>query len=124
VQEDHSTGARLGQRVGHVALFVALAVVPVLALNSLATADTGTDPTGGSRPALTVEGRTGARGHGTGLTDAQRQCLADQGVSLPVRSADHPHTSVSAAQRDALRQAATTCGLPERGHRGGRDAKI
>jgi hypothetical protein len=166
--------------VGHVALFVALAVVPVLALNSLATAtaasEGGTDPTAAAattgRPALTDtqrqclsdqgvtlptggadgakpeftreqrrqlreagaacglramiarKGRPGARGLGAGLTDAQRQCLADQGVSLPVRSADHPHTPVSAEQRDALRQAATTCGLPERAFRGGGDAKI
>ncbi len=139
-------GARLRQRVGHVALFVALAVVPVLALNSLATATTasdgGTDPTAG-RPALTdtqrqclsdhgvtlppggadgakpeltrelrrqlreagaawvgamnaVKGRAGARGLGTGLTDAQRQCLSDQGVSLPAHSAGGPHASVSA----------------------------
>ena len=50
VQEDRNLGARLRQRVGHVALFVALAVVPVLALNSLATADTGTDPTAAPTP--------------------------------------------------------------------------
>jgi hypothetical protein len=132
VQEDRIMGARLRQRVGHVALFVALAVVPVLALNSLATAtvvsDGGTDATAG-RPALTdtqrvIKGRPGARGHGTGLTDAQRQCLAEQGVSLPTHGAPGPHASVSAEQRDALREAATTCGLPNRARHGGGDAKI
>ena len=59
-------GTRLRKRVGHVALFVALAVVPVLAFNSLATAasasDGGSDPTAGARP---------------GFTHEQRQCLTD-----------------------------------------------
>ena len=156
-------GSSVTKRIGHVALFVALAVVPVLALNSLATAtptpDGGTDP----RP--------------PGLTDAQRSCLAEQGVTLPAPgsqseapaltqeqrkefrksvkacglrgphvaappadrraapvpgrpgrdpsrpSGDGTRPQVSAEQRDALRQAALACGLPERGHRdrGGND---
>ena len=58
------------------------------------------------------------------LTDAQRQCLADQGVSLPARSTDGPRPSVTAEQRDALRQAAQACGLPVHGHRGGGDGTI
>ncbi len=156
VQEDRNTGARLRQRVGHVALFVALAVVPVLALNSLATAtaasEGSTDPTGApnaGRPAL---------------TDTQRQCLSDQGVTLPTGGADGAKPELTRAerrqlreagaacgiramkvrpwahdlgagltdaqrqclaeQRGALRHAATRCGLPEPGHRGGGDAKI
>lgn len=158
MHEDRIIGARLRKRVGHVALFVALAVVPVLAFNSLATAatasDGGSDPTGArpgisdaqrqclagqgitlptpgsdGTPRLTREqrqqfreasqacglrgqrarpfGRTTAGGLARGLTDAQRQCLAGQGVTLGERGAE---------SRDALRQAAEACGLPTRGH--------
>lgn len=56
VQQDRSVRAGLARRIGHLGLFVALAVVPVLALNSLATADTGSDP------------------H-VSTTDSQRECL-------------------------------------------------
>ena len=93
VQDDRVMGVRLRQRVGHVALFVALAVVPVLALNSLATATTAsdgaTDPTAG-RPAL---------------TDAQRQCLSDHGVTLPARGADgaKPELTANSAGSSAKR---------------------
>lgn len=167
VHEDRTVGARLRTRVGHVALFVALAVVPVLAFNSLATATTasdgGTGPAASSRPGLTdtqrqclsdqgvtlpthgstagkppftreqrqqlrrataacgVRGTRAPRlGNGLGhaLTDAQRQCLADQGVSLPDRSTVGSRASLSADQRAALRQAARACGLPARGARG------
>jgi hypothetical protein len=54
-----------------VVLFVALAAVPVVALNSFASADTGPDPTAG--PCSTP-----------------RQCLADQGVTLPTPSSAAP----------------------------------
>ena len=50
VHQDRELRSRVGKRLGHVALLVALAVVPVLALNSLATADTGTDPRAGAAP--------------------------------------------------------------------------
>jgi hypothetical protein len=92
-----------GRGIVTVVGFVALAVVPVLALNSLATADTG--GTSGS------EGTTAAP---RALTDAQRQCLADQGVTLPARPADGSRPELSQEQRDALRQAAVACGLPTR----------
>jgi hypothetical protein len=81
--------------VGHVALFVALAVVPVLALNSFATADTGSE----SRP---------------GVTDAQRECLADQGVTLPTRGDggdDRARALLTREQRREMREAAAACGL-------------
>jgi hypothetical protein len=125
------------RRIGHVVLLVALAAVPVLALNSLATADTGTDPhasTDTHRQCLAEQGVTGpARTaaqrqelreaaqacsfHGglrpllRRLTDQQRQCLTDQGVTLPARSADGSRPSLSADQRAALVQAADACGL-------------
>ncbi len=151
-------GSSVTKRIGHVALFVALAVVPVLALNSLATADTGTDPRPGLTdaqrsclaeqgvtlptpggqsevPALTQEQRKelrksvkacGLRGPHVALrrlTDEQRQCLADQGVTPPGTSGNGTRPQVSAEERDSLRQAALACGLPARGHRdrGGND---
>ena len=151
-------GSSVTKRMGHVALFVALAVVPVLALNSLATADTSTDPrpgltdtqrsclaeqgvtlpaagSPGEAPALTQEQRKdfrksvkacGLRGPHVRLrqlTDEQRQCLVDQGVTPPAAPGDGTRPQVSSEARDALRQAALACGLPERGHhdRGGND---
>jgi hypothetical protein len=90
--------------VGHVALFVALAVVPVLALNSLATADTGTDPTAAP-----------TAGSRVGLTDTQRQCIADQGVALPTSSTDGGKPALTREQRQELRAAGQACGLRGRG---------
>ncbi len=97
--------------------FVALAAVPVLGLNSLATAETGsgsgsTESTGSTRPSPPQ------------LTDAQKQCLADQGVTLPTKPADGSRPELTQEQRDALHQAAVACGLPTgpldgRGFRGG-----
>jgi hypothetical protein len=76
-------------------LLVALAAVPVVALNSFASADTGSDPT--ARPSVTP-----------------RQCLADQGVTLPTppspgTSGERP--SLTPEQRQQLRQAAEACGV-------------
>jgi hypothetical protein len=83
--------------------FVALAAVPVLALNSLATADTGAGAAG-------ADGGTGR----PGLADTVRQCLAEQGVTPPARPADGTRPTLSPEQRQALRQAAAACGLPLR----------
>jgi hypothetical protein len=83
--------------------FVALAAVPVLALNSLATADTGAG-------VANAEGGTGR----SGLAGTARQCLADQGVALPTRPADGTRPTLSPEQRQALRQAAAACGLARR----------
>jgi hypothetical protein len=154
VHQDSIVRARLGKRLGHVALFVALAVVPVLALNSFATAETGADShavasdareclaeqgvtvptpgTAGERPFLTLEQRQALRaaartcGIAGGwprvalrpLTDEQRQCLVDRGVTLPRPSADGVRPQIAGDQRAALRAAAAACGLPARGERG------
>jgi len=91
--------SRFRKRLAHTGLFVALAVVPVLALNSLATASVTVDGGAGSRP---------------GLTDAQRQCLSEQGVSLPTRDSGDDKPALTPEQRDARRQAAETCGLAPR----------
>jgi hypothetical protein len=105
VQQDSTRRVGLDKRVVHVALFVALAVVPVLALNSLATAtpssSLGGDATGGrARPAL---------------TDAQRQCLADQGITVPDRGDASEGIAITGEERHALRDAARACGLRGRG---------
>ena len=146
MQQDSARRAgRLGKRVGHVALFVALAVVPVLALNSFASAAPGSEGDGRARPALTDAQRQCLAEHGVDqdaaptreqrreaaqacglqanrlrpgmrtLTDEQRTCLAQQGVTLPPQTAE---------QRAALRAAAQTCGLPARGHHHGPGATI
>jgi hypothetical protein len=96
VQQDHARRARRGKRVGHVAVFVALAVVPVLALNSLAAATPGSHGgSGDARP---------------GLTDSQRQCLAERGVTAPSRgSAGGP--ALTPEQRSELRAAGRACGV-------------
>jgi hypothetical protein len=89
----------------YVVGFVALAVVPVLALNSLATANPGAgSATEGSPP-------RGAHG----ITDAQRQCLTEHGATLPARAADGARPALTPDQRNALRTAAQACGLPFRG---------
>ncbi len=115
--EGSTVGRKRNVRRGLVQIvgFVALAALPVLALNSLATADTGgssttgtSDPSGTTRPARPQ------------LTDTQGQCLADQGVTLPTRPADGSRPEVSQEQRDALRAAAEKCGLPAMGPRGHR----
>ncbi len=88
-------GSRFRKRLGHALLFVALAALPVLALNSFATADTGAAGGGSrSRP---------------GLTDTQRECLAEQGATLPSRD-DGPR-DLTRDQRKALHEAAAACGL-------------
>jgi hypothetical protein len=77
-----------------------------------------TPPAGGHRP-----GAGGPDGPRPALTDAQRQCLADQGVTLPQRPADggtdERPAPPTAEQRDALRAAAAACGItiPEHGPR-------
>jgi hypothetical protein len=115
VREKHGARRRLAYVVG----FVALAAVPVLALNSLATADTGS---GSYSPS---ELRPPHRE----LAEAQRQCLAAHGVTLPTRPADGTRPQLTPEQRDAFRQAfrqaAEACGLPipSHGPRGG-DAPV
>jgi hypothetical protein len=102
VQQDSVRRAGLGKRVGNVVLFVALAVVPVLALNSLATA-TPTSDGGGSS-----DGDGDAR---PVLTDAQRECLAERGVSIPDRSGAETRSALTREQRRELRQAGKACGV-------------
>ena len=46
------------------------------------------------------------------LTDAQRQCLADQGLTPPQRPADGTRVAPTDEQRAAFRAAAEACGLP------------
>jgi hypothetical protein len=93
--------------------FVALAVLPVLALNSLATADTAA--TAGYGYGAAASTRHHARPH---LTPALRQCLAAHGVTLPTDSPGTPRVPLTPAQRDAFRAAAVVCGVPAAPSRG------
>jgi hypothetical protein len=108
VNQRHSI--RRGVRLAAATL--ALAAVPIIGGAGVAgAADSGT---------------TGARGQGrpahAPLTDAQKQCLADQGVTVPEKPADGSRPQLSQEQRDARKAAAQACGLPARGPRGGRPA--
>jgi hypothetical protein len=94
--------------------FVALAVLPVLALNSLATAGTGS----AIEPGMSGEVHVAAR---PVVTEGQRQCLVDHGVTPPARAADAALSPRTQALRDAFREAALACGLV-RGRGAGGDA--
>jgi hypothetical protein len=106
--EGSTVNGKPGIRRGVVQIvgFVALAAVPVLALNSLATADTV------SGSGSSTSGAAATRPARPQLTDAQKQCLADHGVTVPAKPEDGSRPEVSQVQRDALRQAAEACGLP------------
>ena len=55
----------------------------------------------------------GPRGARPQLTDAQKQCLTDQGVTLPTKPADGAtRTPPTADQIAAFKAAAEACGLP------------
>jgi hypothetical protein len=145
---------RLPRRVGIVAGFLALAALPAVGVGAFAAAATGageasadgaplphpqlsdtqkqcltdhgvTLPATGERPqALTDEQRAAFRAaaeacgialrHGLRpeLSDAQKQCLTDQGVTLPARPANGERpTPPTDEQRAAFRAAAQTCGI-------------
>ena len=94
---------KTSRTVAFVVGLVALAAVPALGLGAFAAADT--DPAG-SVATTTVP--TQARFQ---LNDTQKQCLADQGVTLPERSPTGERPQLSQEQRDALRAAAQACGI-------------
>jgi hypothetical protein len=93
---------------------VALAALPALGVGAFAAADAATTATNGEE---------GARPARPALTDAQKQCLADQGVTLPRRPADgatgERPAPPTAEQREAFQKAAAACGItiPEHGPR-------
>ncbi|MEX1009499.1 MAG: hypothetical protein WD271_16910, partial [Acidimicrobiia bacterium] len=69
---------RFPRKAGIVAGFLALAAIPALGLGAFAAADTGSGET-------TPQAAPPAHPR---LTDVQKQCLTDQGVTLPERSAN------------------------------------
>jgi hypothetical protein len=113
-------GTEFRKRLAHGVLLVALGVVPVVALNSFATAESAR---GDARAVSPAPGATVHGGSWTSpLTEAQRRCLADErGIdrvdggstapgagSVDAGSAD----AAIAARRFALHDAAVACGLP------------
>jgi hypothetical protein len=121
---EHSGGtvARVLRTIGLLFGFVALAAPPAVGLGAFAAADSGPSPSTNSTPRnSTPRGSTpgdstpGAHvpRHRAPLTDEQRQCLAEHGVTLPVRPVDGRRgPPPSQADRDTLRAAAEACGLP------------
>jgi hypothetical protein len=88
---------RIRSVLGLAAGVVTLVAVPTFGLTAVAGAASGE-----------ADGR-GPRPH---LTDEQRQCLADQGVTPPERPADGTRVRPTEEQRAALKAAAEACGLP------------
>ena len=95
-----------GQRAPRVAALVATTLATltlVVVLAPLAGAQTA-DPT--------------PEGHPPRLTDAQKTCLTQHGVTLPTPSAGQKPTPPTDQQRQAFEAAAKTCGVqPPNGHR-------
>jgi hypothetical protein len=91
------------------AVAIGTVVVAGLAVVSFGTF-AGADDTGGSAPATAPDGAP--RPHRAPLTDDQKQCLANQGVTLPTKPADGTRPAPPTdAERQALRAAAVACGL-------------
>jgi len=90
-------------RVGLLIGFVALAALPAIGLGAFAAGatDLGTSEAVSGTP-------TRARFE---LSDTQKQCLADHGVSKPAPSATGERPQLSPEQRDALRAALQACGI-------------
>jgi hypothetical protein len=109
------TGAALMNKIrsafGLAAGVIVLVVVPTFGLTAVASA--ASDETAGSVPEREVGGPE-RRGPRPQLTDEQRQCLADQGVTPPERSADGTRARPTDEQRAAHAAAAEACGLPAR----------
>jgi hypothetical protein len=103
-----ATTRKKSRIIGFVAGLAALAAVPALGLGAFAAADTtsGSSSSDSESPAIPVS--TNRRPM---LSDAQKQCLSDQGVTLPQPSASGERPQLSQEQREAFRAAAQECGI-------------
>ena len=97
--------SKIRNAVGLAVGAVALVAVPTFGLAGMAGADTADAESSGGRPPRPQ------------LTDEQRQCLADQGVTPPEKSADGTRMRPTDEQRAAMNAAAEACGLPAPGPR-------
>ena len=89
---------------------VVLAAIAVLGVASLAGAQTS--DSGSAPSADQASDGSSTRPHRPALTDDQRQCLADHGITPPTPAADGTRTPPTDDQRAAFRAAAEACGLP------------
>src|SRR5262245_54425210 len=106
------TRSALALTAGTVAV-AAIAVLGVASLAGAQTSDSGTTPSTDQTP----DGS--GHPHRPALTDDQRQCLADHGVTPPTPAADGTRTPPTDDQRAAFRAAVEACGLPvPQGHPG------
>lgn len=72
-----------------------------------------TPPTDEQRQAFEAAAKAcGIEPHMIRLTDAQRTCLTQHGITLPLPGQVKPSSPPSAQQRAAFEAAATACGLP------------
>ena len=104
-----ATTRRTSRTIGFVVGLAALAAVPALGLGAFAAADTGSSGTSGFDPESSAT--PVSSGPRRMLTDAQKQCLSDHGVTLPQPPASGERPQFSPEQRDALRAAAEACGI-------------
>jgi len=87
-------------RVARYLVGIAAVALLIGVLAPLASAQTGNDPGPSGHPRMVIP-----------LTDAQKACLSQHGVTLPTPGQPPPGPP-TAAQRDAFRAAAQACGLP------------
>jgi hypothetical protein len=106
---DHGARHPRPSRIWAVAIgTVVVAGLAVVSFGSFA----GADDTGSGTPGATAPDGS-PRPHHAPLTDDQKQCLANQGVTLPTKPADGTRPAPPTdAQREAFHAAATACGLP------------
>ena len=88
-------------------------ILGTLALAGLAVASFGSFAGAADDTAPSATAPDGTTRPHPQLTDAQKQCLADHGVTLPQKPADGTRpTPPTDEQRAAFRAAAEACGLP------------
>ena len=104
-----ATNKRRSRTIGFVVGLAVLVAVPALGLGAFAAADTSSG--GSNSPDSEASATPVSTGPRHMLTDAQKQCLSDHGVSLPEPSATGERPQFSPEQRDALRAAAEACGI-------------
>ena len=111
--EQHRSRPFQGRSVRTWGVILGTVIVAGLAVASFGSFAGAADDNGAATGTAAPDGT--ARPHPQ-LSDAQKQCLADQGVTLPQRPSDGTRpTPPTDEQRAAFKAAAEACGLPVRG---------
>jgi hypothetical protein len=106
------------------AVAIGTVVVAGLAVASFGTFAAADDTGGSSAPSATAPDGS-PRPHRAPLTDDQKQCLANQGVTLPTKPADGTRPAPPTdAERQAFRAAAEACGITPPGRPAGTNGGV